>query len=250
MNGSGLLRFIRGLKPCAVALPLMVLGAIGGVSADNPGDKGYRVACKEACVGLNGVKEENMVESHQLTEEEGKYLLKVARKTIEAALFGEESKESAEEGSSKKLLERRGTFVTLTMEGRLRGCIGHIIPHETILEGIRINALNAAFRDPRFRPLTREEWKRVKIEISVLTDPRELPYKDAQDLLEKLRPGVDGVIIKKGYHQATFLPQVWEQLPDKKEFLTHLCMKAGLDGDAWKKGDLEVSTYQVQAFEE
>jgi AmmeMemoRadiSam system protein A len=121
---------------------------------------------------------------------------------------------------------------------------------ESLIEGIRINAINAAFRDPRFRPLSRKEWEKVKIEISILTEPKPLPYKDADDLLNKIQPGVDGVIIKKGFHQATFLPQVWEQLPAKKDFLTHLCLKAGLDTDAWEKEKLEISTYQVQAFEE
>ena len=115
---------------------------------------------------------------------------------------------------------------------------------------MRVNAINAAFRDPRFPPLSRDELNRIKIEVSILTNPRPLEYKDAQDLLAKLRPGIDGVIIKKGFHEATFLPQVWEQLPRKEDFLTHLCLKAGLDGDAWRRGDLEVSTYQVQAFEE
>ena len=90
----------------------------------------------------------------------------------------------------------------------------------------------------------------MHIEISILTEPKSLVYTGGKDLLNKLRPGVDGVIIKKGFHQSTFLPQVWEQLPDKKEFLNHLCLKAGLSGNAWEKGDLEVSTYQVQAFEE
>ncbi|MBN1626917.1 MAG: AMMECR1 domain-containing protein, partial [Deltaproteobacteria bacterium] len=80
--------------------------------------------------------------------------------------------------------------------------------------------------------------------------PRPLEYSGADDLLKKIRSDVDGVIIKKGYYQATFLPQVWEQLPDKKEFFTHLCLKAGMDGNEWKKGNLEVYTYQVQAFEE
>jgi AmmeMemoRadiSam system protein A len=136
------------------------------------------------------------------------------------------------------------------MGGNLRGCIGHIIPQESLIEGIKVNAINAAFRDPRFPSLTKEEWKKVEIEVSILTDPKPLSYSDANDLLKKLRPGIDGVIIKKGYHQATFLPQVWEQLPSKEKFLNHLCFKAGLDRDGWRKGDLEVSTYQVQAFEE
>jgi len=151
---------------------------------------------------------------------------------------------------SPKFSERRGTFVTLTINDNLRGCIGHIIPQETLLEGIKENAINAAFKDPRFNPLSKKEWDNVKVEISILTDPKPLEYSDAEDLLKKIRPDVDGVIIKKGYYQATFLPQVWEQLPDKKEFFTHLCLKAGMDGNEWKKGNLEVYTYQVQAFEE
>ena len=140
--------------------------------------------------------------------------------------------------------------MTVTIDGNLRGCIGHIIPRETLIEGIRENALNAAFRDPRFPPLTQEEFDQIELEISVLTLPQELMYTDAKDLLNKLRPGVDGVIIKKGYREATFLPQVWDQLPDKKEFLTHLCLKAGLPPHSWKTEKLVVSTYQVQAFEE
>ena len=200
--------------------------------------------------GLCEPKGGDMNETARLTKEQGKYLLQVARKTIERALFNRK-----EEGPEDKNLpaifhERRGTFVTLTEDGNLRGCIGHIIPQESIIEGVRVNAINAAFRDPRFRPLSPKEWDKVKIEVSILTDPKPLEYKDAKDLLEKLRPGIDGVIIKKGFHQATFLPQVWEQLPRKEDFLTHLCLKAGLGPDAWKRGDLEVSTYQVQAFEE
>ncbi len=186
----------------------------------------------------------------ELTEKEGEYLLGVARQTIEEELLGRKKPERQEGNLPALFQEQRGTFVTLTIRGGLRGCIGHIIPQESLIEGITVNAINAAFRDPRFRPLTREEWKNVKIEISILTEPGLLSYTGADDLLKKLRPGIDGVIIKKGPRQATFLPQVWEQLPEKEEFLGSLCLKAGLDGDAWRQGDLEVSTYQVQAFEE
>jgi len=194
-------------------------------------------------------KETDMADTDKLTEEEGRYLISVARKTIEQRLLDQEEQPS-DAGLSAKFHEHRGTFVTLTTGGNLRGCIGHIIPHESLIEGVRVNAVNAAFRDPRFPPLTKDEWKRVTVEVSILTEPKSLSYADAEDLLEKLRPDIDGVIIKKGYHQATFLPQVWEQLPEKEQFLTHLCLKAGLGADAWKKGDLEVSIYQVQAFEE
>ncbi|HIJ19919.1 MAG TPA: AmmeMemoRadiSam system protein A [Deltaproteobacteria bacterium] len=186
----------------------------------------------------------------KLTDEQGKYLLSVARKTIQESLSGGKGVEKIEKNLSPIYKEKRGTFVTLTIGGNLRGCIGHIIAQEILIEGIKINALNAAFRDPRFNPVGKNEWDRVKIEVSILTDPKPLSYSGAEDLLKKLRPGIDGVILKKGYRQATFLPQVWEQLPEKEDFLNHLCLKAGFDGNAWKKGDFEVSTYQVQAFEE
>ncbi|MFC1883575.1 AmmeMemoRadiSam system protein A [Thermodesulfobacteriota bacterium] len=191
-----------------------------------------------------------MNEREQLTEEEGRYLLKIARMTIEKELSGEKEKIVIDKEKSPLFSYKRGTFVTLKITGNLRGCIGHIIPQETLIEGVRLNAINAAFRDPRFRPLTKEEWEKVKIEISILSDPKPLKFSGTEDLLDKLRPGIDGVIIKRGHYQATFLPQVWDQLPRKEDFLTHLCLKAGIDEDAWREGDMEVFTYQVQAFEE
>lgn len=190
-----------------------------------------------------------MTESERITEEEGAKLIALARETIEARLSGERT-QPEDTGFPEKLKEKRGTFVTLTLDGGLRGCIGHILPTESIAEGVKENAINAAFRDPRFPPLTEKEWDRVHVEVSILTEPKPLPYEGAEDLLQKLRPGVDGVILRKGMHQATFLPQVWDQLPRKEDFLSHLCLKAGLDGDAWKREPLEVSTYQAQAFEE
>jgi len=195
-------------------------------------------------------KEGNMADSAKLTDQEGKHLLDLARNTIQKELFKDKTAAQGEGLDSPRFSEKRGTFVTLTINDNLRGCIGHIIPQETLLEGIKENAVNAAFKDPRFNPLSKKEWENVKIEISILTDPKPLEYSDAEDLLKKIRPNVDGVILKKGYYQSTFLPQVWEQLPDKKEFFTHLCLKAGMDGNEWKKGELEVYTYQVQAFEE
>jgi AmmeMemoRadiSam system protein A len=198
------------------------------------------------------LKETEMDKTSRLTDEEGRYLLSLARSTIEKDFFpGAKTVKGDDEGCRSGVFdERRGTFVTLTKGGSLRGCIGHIIPQESILEGVKENALNAAFRDPRFQPLKREELKDIKIEVSILTEPKSLSYSNEKDLLAKLRPGIDGVIIKKGFRQSTFLPQVWEQLPGKEDFLSHLCLKAGLPADAWKRGDLSVSTYQVQAFEE
>jgi AmmeMemoRadiSam system protein A len=198
----------------------------------------------------NQSKEVVMTDTERLGEEEGKELLRAARETIKNAILEETAEGARETAFSPKFSERRGTFVTLTIDGRLRGCIGHIVPRETLWDGVKGNAIQAAFRDPRFPPLSKNELGRVKIEVSILTEPRPLPYSDADDLKRKLKPGSDGVIIKKGYHQATFLPQVWEQLPEREDFLTHLCLKAGLSGDAWKHKKIEVSTYQVQAFEE
>ena len=191
-----------------------------------------------------------MAGTDRLSEEEGKELLNVARETIGSAFSEQKTGGTEEAVFSPGFSERRGTFVTLTINGGLRGCIGHIVPQETLLEGVKVNAIQAAFRDPRFKPLSRNEFDHVKIEVSILTEPMPLPYSDADDLKNKLRPGKDGVIIKKGYQQATFLPQVWEQLPEREDFLAHLCLKAGLSGDAWKHEKLQVSTYQVQAFEE
>jgi AmmeMemoRadiSam system protein A len=210
------------------------------------------LAEQEKAVRSHGQREKEAVmsDSGKLSEEEGRYLLEVARRTIENSLFEERRAEPSASIQSERYEERRGTFVTLTIGGNLRGCIGHIVPQEALIEGIRVNAINAAFRDPRFRPLSREEFDRIKIEVSILTEPTPLSYNDADDLLRELRPHVDGVIIKKGSRQATFLPQVWEQLHRKEDFLTHLCLKAGLPGDAWRKGDLAVFIYQVQAFEE
>jgi AmmeMemoRadiSam system protein A len=191
-----------------------------------------------------------MNDRSKLSEEEGKALLKAARRAIQGVL--QEKKEDDKEGEaiSPQFSEKRGTFVTLTIDGRLRGCIGHLTPQESLIEGVKMNAIQAAFQDPRFKPLSRDEFDKVSVEVSILTEPRPLLYSDGADLKNKLRPGIDGVIIKKGYRQATFLPQVWGQLPDTESFLTHLCMKAGLDGDAWKDEELQVLIYQVQAFEE
>ena len=195
-----------------------------------------------------------MSSSKRLTEEQGELLLLLARMTIARRLGIDVSVKPAPDFQKKMadpaFAERRGTFVTLKQRNMLRGCIGCLTPSESIVEGVKRNALNAAFNDNRFMPVTNDEYDDLQIEVSILTEPQGLSYDSADDLLRKLRPGIDGVILKKGYASATFLPQVWEQLPRPKDFLAHLCMKAGLPADAWKTGNLEISTYQVQKFEE
>jgi AmmeMemoRadiSam system protein A len=138
----------------------------------------------------------------------------------------------------------------VTKNGELRGCIGSLTAVEPLIESVKRNAINAAFHDHRFPPLGTEEVDEVEVEVSILTDPQPLEYSDPEDLVKKLQPGEDGVIIHKGAARATFLPQVWDQLPEHEEFLSHLCMKAGLPAEAWQTATLDVLTYQVQYFEE
>jgi AmmeMemoRadiSam system protein A len=140
--------------------------------------------------------------------------------------------------------------VTLTINQQLRGCIGNLDSTDSIVDGIERNAINAAFHDPRFSPLKADELDLIDIEVSILTEPRLLEYRDSKELISKLRVNVDGVILRKGSASATFLPQVWEQLPQPEKFLSQLCMKAGLSANTWKKGHLDILTYQVQYFEE
>lgn len=185
-----------------------------------------------------------------LTEEQGQQLVRLAREAIATRLGMSGRTPDREIATDPVLQEKRGTFVTLKIKGQLRGCMGCLTPSETILEGIQRNALNSAFNDPRFPALTAPELGQAEIEISILTSPQQLEYTGGDDLLVKLRPHIDGVIISKGMARATFLPQVWDQLPRKEEFLTHLCIKAGLSSDEWKKGELKVAIYQVQYFHE
>jgi AmmeMemoRadiSam system protein B/AmmeMemoRadiSam system protein A len=190
----------------------------------------------------------------ELTPQQGQLLVRLARKTIREKLnlppSSEETQVDPAALADEAFKARCGTFVTLKIDDNLRGCIGSLIAEEPIADGVRENAINAAFHDPRFRALTPGEYSRVDIEVSILSEPESLPYKDADDLLAKLRVNVDGVILRKGAHKATFLPQVWKQLPRPEDFLGHLCMKAGLAADEWQKGAIEISTYQVQYFEE
>lgn len=186
-----------------------------------------------------------------MNQESQKFLLKLARQTLEYFFVIKEILEVKEsELLDVELKEKRGTFVTLTKHGQLRGCIGHIEPVQEIYKDVIENALSAAFHDPRFEPLREEELKDVEIEISVLTLPERLEYSSADDLLSKLVPLKHGVIIQKGRYGATYLPQVWEDLPEKQEFLSSLCLKAGLEAGEWREGELAVRVYQAEVFSE
>ena len=197
----------------------------------------------------------NNQDLNKISQAQGESLIKLARITIMDKLGMKVEKSYLNSISPPVLADdllqtKRGTFVTLNINGQLRGCIGNLTPRGTIVEGVKENAINAAFHDPRFNALSIKELDSVEIEVSILTEPKRLKYDTTEDLIKKLRVNVDGVIIRKGYANATFLPQVWEQLPKHQDFLSHLCQKAGLGSDEWKKSSLEVFTYQVQYFEE
>jgi len=189
-----------------------------------------------------------------LSSIQGNALVALARQTL-AGHFGVPQAAADVQHLEKQLddpalMAHCGTFVTLTIDNQLRGCIGNLAARTSMVAGVRDNALNAALHDPRFSPLSRAELETVHIEVSVLTEPVSLAYTDADDLVAALRPGTDGVIIRKGHATATFLPQVWAQLPQPENFLSNLCMKAGLPADQWRRGDIAVQIYQVQYFEE
>jgi AmmeMemoRadiSam system protein A len=190
----------------------------------------------------------------KLTPDQGRALVALARQTLMAhfhrRLAEEKTADLEARLEDEALGVHSGTFVTLKIGGALRGCIGTLVGREPLADGVRSNAINAAFHDPRFRRLTDKELDRVSIEVSVLTSPQPLEYSGPDDLIAKLRPGIDGVTLRRGAAGSTFLPQVWEQLPDPGSFLSHLCRKAGLPADAWRDGDLDVEIYQVQYFEE
>lgn len=185
-----------------------------------------------------------------LTEEEGRYLVNLARRTLQAEL-GVPALALEEPPDPERVRQPGAAFVTLhTRGGALRGCIGSLIARRALVEDVEANALAAALEDPRFPPLTSDELPNVLVEVSVLSKPEPLHYATASELVQSLRPGVDGVVIERGWHRATFLPQVWEQLSLPEDFLAHLCYKAGLPSLAWREGDLKVSIYQVQEFHE
>lgn len=187
-----------------------------------------------------------------LTEKQGHILLRLVRQTMEERLgLAATDPVQPEELVDTELHRYHGVFVTLNKQGILRGCIGSLFGEESIIDGMRRHAINAALHDHRFPKVTAEEVDELQIDISVLTPPQNLEYKDDENLVQKLRPHVDGVILKAPHGAgATFLPQVWDQLPITEMFLDHLCRKAGLPENSWRSGQLTVETYQVQHFEE
>jgi AmmeMemoRadiSam system protein B/AmmeMemoRadiSam system protein A len=219
----------------------------GDATGDPSGVVGYAAIAFYA--GKKEEKKENKkTPAGDLNNVEKKYLLSLARETIENYIKSGEVTEPHTE--DQKLKETRGAFVTLEKKGQLRGCIGHIIPVQPLFLDVRDNAISAATEDSRFRQVVEEELDKIEIEISVLTFPEEIKTKSAKETLEAIRQGIDGIILEYKGRSATYLPQVWEQLPGKEEFLDSLCMKGGLSPGDWKQKGAKISRYQVQAFKE
>ncbi len=174
-----------------------------------------------------------------------KELLTLARECLKTQFAGENLE--IPEIIKKKYSFKKACFVTLTKDKDLRGCIGSLEARQELWKDVIENTLNAAFKDSRFLPLSSYELDKIKIEISILSIPKRLNFKDEKELLNKINKNM-GIILKKGFYSSTFLPQVWEEIPDKTEFLEHLSRKAELNKDDWK--DAEIWYYEVEKIKE
>ncbi len=176
----------------------------------------------------------------------GTTLLTLARNAI-AARFGLPAAPVAVD--LPELAKMGATFVTLTKHGDLRGCIGSLEAWRPLVQDVQENARSAAFRDPRFEPLSADEWPLTRVEVSLLTPPEPLAFRDEADALAQLRPNIDGVIFSAGNRRSTFLPQVWEQLPEPADFMARLKQKAGLPANYWGP-DVRLERYTVRKWKE
>jgi AmmeMemoRadiSam system protein A len=187
----------------------------------------------------------------KLSPEEQQMLLQMAREALECGVHGQKLPPLDKDSLPARLRDKGASFVTLTIHGALRGCIGALEAYQPLADDVREHAVAAALEDPRFPPVREAELSRINIEVSRLTRPLPLEYQDAEDLLSKLRPHLDGVVLRDSTgRRATFLPQVWEKISDAAEFLENLCYKMGLNGHTWRIQHLEVFTYRVEEFRE
>ena len=174
-------------------------------------------------------------------------LLKIAQDTIFQGLENRRGKVPGPGILPDELMEKRASFVTLTINGTLRGCIGMLEACRPLAEDVAENARAAAFEDPRFPPLTKKDFEKLEIHISILSPPEAMVFSSEADLLRQVRLGVDGLVIQDGFRRGTFLPSVWEELPEKELFWAHLKLKAGLSADYWSD-TLRVFRYTTDCF--
>jgi AmmeMemoRadiSam system protein A len=190
------------------------------------------------------------VEIGRTIDEERQLLLRYARLALEESVAGKILTPVDVDELPTKLREKGASFVTLMCTEQLRGCVGSLEPVRPLVEDVRLNAIAAAMQDFRFPPVRPEEVPLLRMHISLLTRPVALDYAKPDDLLAKLRPGIDGVVLREGYLRATFLPQVWEKIPDPDLFLSLLSQKMGAPANYWRNRKLEVLTYQAEEIRE
>ena len=176
-------------------------------------------------------------------------MLDIARRSIDAGLDGSSMPSLGAEGMQGILATQRDSFVTLTHNGELRGCIGVIESSRPLAQNTADCAFSAAFRDRRFTPLTPAEAAQICIEISVLSEMEPMGVRDREDLLQQLQPGVDGLLMEDGRYRSIFLPQVWEKVGSAQKFLEHLLSKSGLPGDYWS-ATIRFSRFHITSFSE
>ena len=179
----------------------------------------------------------------------GEVLLRIARASIAEALAQTCEPIDDEIKNESWLQHKAASFVTLTQHGQLRGCIGTLQAYRPLLEDVSSNARAAAFKDPRFSPLTADELANTEVEVSLLSPMQAMQFIDEDDALAQIRTGIDGLVFEHGHNRSTFLPQVWEQLPERKDFVAHLKQKAGLPADFWAD-DVKLARYNVSKWKE
>jgi len=185
--------------------------------------------------------------SISISHDDQQVCLQVARQSIQHGLEKGCALQIVSSDYSENLQQHAASFVTLHKHGQLRGCIGTLEAHQPLINDIAEHAFSAAFQDPRFPGLEKKEYDELEIDISVLGKPEPINFKNQEDLLQQIRPSIDGLILEFGYNRGTFLPTVWEQLPDKKEFLNHLKAKAGLP-QSWWDNAVKISRYETFSF--
>lgn len=184
----------------------------------------------------------------RLNDSQRACVMDTARRSIEHGLAHRTPWVVPNADSDPALAVHRASFVTLEKQHALRGCIGSLNAVRPLLEDVAHNAFAAAFEDPRFAPVTAEEWPELTLSLSILTPPRPFPVTDRNDLLNQLRPGVDGLILREGRRSATFLPSVWESLPTPQLFVEHLLRKGGWPKDSWSN-HINVFRYEAESIE-
>ena len=180
-----------------------------------------------------------------VSEENKKFLLNLVRKALEEHLEG---KESDIENIPDELRNRGASFVTIQIDGESKGSIGTLFEHQELFLDVVENAKVAAFEDQRFVPLTSDDLKIAKIEISIIKNLKKLSYESEFELLNQINKDVNGVIVQQGIRIGTLLPQEWEKINDKVEFLQLICEKANLDKDVWKNPNSEIYVYETETF--